>query len=74
MAKAKKPMIVLGSGALQRSDSAALLSMATKLSQKVKEQNGVANDWKVFNVLHRVRLVLFKDLLSKIIKKKIYFS
>lgn len=54
LAAAKKPMIVLGSGALQRADNAALLSLTTRLAQKVREQNGCSSDWRIFNVLHRV--------------------
>jgi len=50
-------MIVLGSGALQRVDSGALLSLATRLAKQVKDKNLPQNsDWKVFNVLHRVGL------------------
>lgn len=52
--EAKNPMIVLGSSALQRPDSSALLSLTTRLAQKVREQNGCSTDWKVFNVLHRM--------------------
>ena len=47
-------MIVVGSSALQRSDGGALLSLATQLSEKLRVENGVAQDWKVLNVLHRV--------------------
>jgi len=54
LAKAKNPMIVIGSSALQRADNSALLSLTTRLAQKVREQNGCSNDWRVFNVLHRV--------------------
>ena len=56
MAAAKKPMIVIGSGALQRADNAALFSLTSRLAQKIREQNGCSNDWRVFNVLHRVSL------------------
>lgn len=58
LAAAKKPMIVLGSGALQRADNAALLSLTTRLAQKVREQNGCSSDWRIFNVLHRVNIFL----------------
>ncbi|CAF0833742.1 unnamed protein product [Brachionus calyciflorus] len=53
LAKAKKPLIVLGSAALQRKDGDALLNLATRLSEKLRTQNGCPNDWRVFNVLHR---------------------
>lgn len=54
MAQAKRPMIVLGSVALQRSDSATLHSLATRLAHKLRESNDLNKGWKVFNVLHRV--------------------
>lgn len=53
LAQAKRPMIVLGSVALQRSDSAAVHGLVNKLAQKVHQANGCSSDWKVFNVLHR---------------------
>ncbi|MEM7652032.1 MAG: NADH-quinone oxidoreductase subunit NuoG [Pseudomonadota bacterium] len=46
---AKKPMIILGQGALSRADGAAVLALA----RKVAETFGcVADDWNGFNVLH----------------------
>lgn len=54
LAEAKRPMIVLGSGALQRADNSALFSLASRLSQKICEQNKCESDWRVFNVLHRL--------------------
>ena len=54
MAKAKRPVIILGSTALQRPDGTALFSVVSQLSEKVRTQSGVASDWKVFNILHRV--------------------
>lgn len=53
IAKAKNPMIVVGSGALQRADNSALFSLTSRLAQKVSEQSGAPADWRVFNVLHR---------------------
>jgi len=62
LANAKNPMIVLGSGALQRADSAALLSLTSRLAKQVKDKNLPKNsDWKVFNVLHRVIQKNFKS-------------
>lgn len=54
LSAAKHPMIVLGSGALQRVDSSALLSAARRLADSVQTSSGVGADWNVFNVLHRV--------------------
>jgi NADH-quinone oxidoreductase subunit G len=58
LSAAKHPMIVLGSGALQRADSSALLSAARRLADSVQTSSGAGADWNVFNVLHRVCLVL----------------
>lgn len=53
---AKKPMIVLGSQQLERTDGAALLSQVQQLSQKLasgaKAEDG--SNWRVLNVLQNV--------------------
>jgi len=47
--QAKKPMLILGQGALGRGDGAAVLALA----RKVADQCGVVKDgWNGFNVLH----------------------
>ncbi|MBL6932745.1 MAG: NADH-quinone oxidoreductase subunit G [Rhodospirillales bacterium] len=47
--KAKKPMLILGQGALKRSDGTAVLAMA----RQIAEDNGmISDDWNGFNVLH----------------------
>jgi len=46
---AERPMIVLGQGALSRSDGAAVLATAASLADKV---GALADDWNGFNVLH----------------------
>lgn len=46
---AKRPMLIIGQGALSRADGAAILSLAAK----VAETSGmVSEDWNGFNVLH----------------------
>jgi hypothetical protein len=45
----------LGSGALQRKDNYALLSAASQLAHKLRA-NVDSEDWRVFNILHRVIL------------------
>nr|XP_020739984.1 NADH-ubiquinone oxidoreductase 75 kDa subunit, mitochondrial [Odocoileus virginianus texanus] len=52
--EAKKPMVVLGSSALQRNDGAAILAAVSNIAQKVRTSSGVAGDWKVMNILHRI--------------------
>jgi len=47
--RAKKPMIIIGQGALNRSDSPALLANAAELATMVK---AITKDWNGFNILH----------------------
>ncbi|TAH32788.1 MAG: NADH-quinone oxidoreductase subunit G [Alphaproteobacteria bacterium] len=46
---AKKPMIIVGMGALQRADGAAILAECRKLAESC---NMIQPDWNGFNVLH----------------------
>ena len=48
--KAKKPMVIVGAGALARADGAALQAAVRELAEKF---NMVQPDWKGFNVLQR---------------------
>ncbi len=53
LAKAERPMLILGQGALARADGAAILALA----RKVAEQTGMVGEgapegWNGFNVLH----------------------
>ncbi|CAH1788598.1 unnamed protein product [Owenia fusiformis] len=52
--EAKRPMVVVGSSALQRSDGAAVHSAVTSIAQKARSTSGAGEDWKVLNVLQRV--------------------
>ena len=47
--KAKKPLIIVGQGALARSDGAAVLGLAAKLATDIK---AVSAEWNGFAVLH----------------------
>ncbi|MHA1599038.1 MAG: NADH-quinone oxidoreductase subunit NuoG [Alphaproteobacteria bacterium] len=47
--KAKKPMLILGQGALMRSDGSGVLALARKLAETY---GMVTDDWNGFNVLH----------------------
>ncbi|XP_046350051.1 NADH-ubiquinone oxidoreductase 75 kDa subunit, mitochondrial-like [Haliotis rufescens] len=51
---AKKPIIVVGSGLLQREDGAAIHAAVSTLAESVRSSCGCGPDWKVLNVLHRV--------------------
>ncbi|OQV22638.1 NADH-ubiquinone oxidoreductase 75 kDa subunit, mitochondrial [Hypsibius exemplaris] len=56
LAKAKKPMIIVGSSSLQDADGAAILANAIVLADKLKSGSSSGSsdhDWKVLNVLHR---------------------
>ncbi|CAL8309151.1 unnamed protein product [Merluccius merluccius] len=54
LAAAKRPMVVVGSGALQRADGAAVLAAVSQLAHNARASSGVEDGWKVLNVLHRV--------------------
>ena len=47
--RAKRPMIIMGMGALSRNDGAAILSTARQIAETY---GVVAKDWNGFNVLH----------------------
>ena len=51
---AKRPVIVVGSGALQRPDGAAVFQLAQRVAQAARVHSKVGHDWRVLNVLHRV--------------------
>ncbi|CAG9812802.1 unnamed protein product [Phaedon cochleariae] len=48
---AKKPLIIVGSETLERSDGAAILSAVQTLAASTSVEN---KDWKVLNVLHKI--------------------
>ncbi|XP_077368381.1 NADH-ubiquinone oxidoreductase 75 kDa subunit, mitochondrial [Festucalex cinctus] len=54
LAAAKRPVVVVGSSALQREDGAAILSSVSTIAQNARTSSGVEEGWKVLNVLHRV--------------------
>jgi len=49
LANAKKPMIIVGQGALARPDGSAILAAAWRLAAQV---GALSHDWHGFNVLH----------------------
>ncbi|XP_068052228.1 NADH-ubiquinone oxidoreductase 75 kDa subunit, mitochondrial [Anomalospiza imberbis] len=51
---AKKPMVVVGSAALQRGDGAAIHAAVSTIAQNARVRSGAGADWKVMNILHRV--------------------
>ncbi|XP_021394545.2 NADH-ubiquinone oxidoreductase 75 kDa subunit, mitochondrial [Lonchura striata] len=51
---AKKPMVVVGSAALQRGDGAAIHAAVSTIAQNARARSGAGADWKVMNILHRV--------------------
>uniref|UniRef100_A0A672IDX3 NADH-ubiquinone oxidoreductase 75 kDa subunit, mitochondrial n=1 Tax=Salarias fasciatus TaxID=181472 RepID=A0A672IDX3_SALFA len=54
LSAAKRPVVVVGSSALQRDDGAAILSAVSTIAQNARASSGVEDGWKVLNVLHRV--------------------
>jgi NADH dehydrogenase (ubiquinone) Fe-S protein 1 len=51
---AKKPIIIIGSTALQRADGAVLLSKVQRMCATLRAQGQIESTWPVLNVLHRV--------------------
>nr|XP_023683617.1 NADH-ubiquinone oxidoreductase 75 kDa subunit, mitochondrial [Paramormyrops kingsleyae] len=54
LAKAKHPVVVVGSACLQRGDGTALHALVSTIAQNARASSGVQDSWKVLNVLHRV--------------------
>nr|XP_006636856.2 PREDICTED: NADH-ubiquinone oxidoreductase 75 kDa subunit, mitochondrial [Lepisosteus oculatus] len=54
LSQAKKPMVVVGSAALQRGDGAAIHAAVSAIAENARASSGVQDSWKVLNVLHRV--------------------
>lgn len=53
LSAAKRPVVVVGSTALQREDGAAILSAVSTIAQNARTSSGAEEGWKVLNVLHR---------------------
>jgi len=54
LAKAKHPVVIVGSEALQREDGGAVMRHVQQIASNLKSASGCSEDWKVVNVLHRV--------------------
>jgi len=54
LAGAKRPVVVVGSSALQREDGGGILGAVSTIAQNARASSGVEEGWKVLNVLHRV--------------------
>ncbi|XP_056007402.1 NADH-ubiquinone oxidoreductase 75 kDa subunit, mitochondrial-like isoform X2 [Ostrea edulis] len=52
--KARRPMVVVGSSTLQRTDSAALHAAVSTIAQTARVQSECGDSWRVLNILHRV--------------------
>jgi len=51
---AKRPIIIVGSTALQRSDGSVVLAKIQKLCSTLRSKGNIDQNWRVLNVLHRV--------------------
>lgn len=56
LANAERPMILVGNTVLQGQEGAATHQVVADMSQKLKSSKKVDKEWKVLNVLHRVRV------------------
>ena len=48
-------MVIVGSAILQRADGGAIHNAVANLSHTLRLQSECGEDWRVLNVLHRVR-------------------
>lgn len=53
LAKAERPVVVVGSSCLQREDGAGIMAVVSTIAQNARISSGVEETWKVLNVLHR---------------------
>ena len=53
LAKAKHPVVVVGSSCLQTEDGAAIMAAVSTIAQNACISSGAEETWKVLNVLHR---------------------
>ncbi|KAJ3089714.1 NADH dehydrogenase (ubiquinone) 78K chain precursor, 5-prime end [Quaeritorhiza haematococci] len=53
LAAAKNPMIMLGSGVLERADAAGVMAKVAQLAEKIKSALIQPGQWNGFNILHR---------------------
>merc|ERR1711926_31691 len=51
---AARPMIIIGSGMMQRPDGAAVFHMTQMIAQNARVASNVDHEWRVLNVLQRV--------------------
>merc|ERR1719300_1033602 len=54
LAKAKNPIVIVGSEALQREDGASVMANVQRIASNLRQSSGCAEDWKTLNTLHRV--------------------
>jgi len=54
LARAKNPVVIVGSEALQRADGGAVMRCVQQIADKAKSTSGCDSEWRVLNVLHRV--------------------
>lgn len=52
--EASRPIILIGSGVLQRPDGAAMFQLTQSMAQTARVTSNVEQDWRVLNVVHRV--------------------
>lgn len=54
--EAKNPVIILGTNALNRADGASLHGLCATIANSLKSKGNVDSQWRILNVLHRVRM------------------
>lgn len=61
LAKAKHPVVMVGSSSLQREDGAAIMAAVSTIAQNTRVSSGVEESWKALNVLHRSAQIIVEE-------------
>merc|ERR1712130_652002 len=54
LAKAKNPIVIVGSEALQREDGASVMAHVQRIASNLRQSSGCAEDWKIIRVVSEV--------------------
>lgn len=63
-------MVVVGSGSLQREDGAAIMAAVSTIAQNARVSSGVEENWKVLNVLHRLKFFGYVAICYRVLLKR----
>lgn len=55
LADAKRPVVLVGNSVLQDQDGVVLYALVSEIAEKLKSSKTVDPEWRVLNVMQRVR-------------------